>query len=202
MNKIITISREYGSGGHEIGKKLANSLGLPFYDSSLLEVAASNIGIDISKASGIDETASRSFIYSLFLGANFVNSLNADVTTMTSQDRLFAEQARLIEEYADKGPCVIVGRCSDYVLREHPNCLHIFVCGSLGERTKRIMRKMSLNESNASVLVKKVDKSRSSYYQYYTSKKWGLPTSYNLCINTDHIDIDHAVEIIGKIVSE
>ncbi|MEG0979141.1 MAG: cytidylate kinase-like family protein [Oscillospiraceae bacterium] len=202
MNKVITISREFGSGGHEIGEKLAASLNIPFYDNSLSEVAASNIGIDVDKISGIDETAAKSFLYSLVMGNNFMGNITTDVTTLTSQDRLFAEQSRLIEEYARKGPCVIVGRCSDYVLREHPNCMNIFICGSSMVRTQRIMSKLSKNESSASALVKKTDKTRESYYQYYTNKKWGIPTSYDLCINTDRIGIDKSVNLILKILAE
>lgn len=202
MNKVITISREFGSGGHEIGEKLASRLNIPFYDNTLSEVAASNIGIDISKIAGIDETAANSFIYSLYVGSGYAANLNANLASSTSQDRLFAEQTRLIEEYADNGPCVIVGRCSDYILRNRSDCLHVFICSSFKNRTERIMKKMSVNESNGAVLVKKTDKSRSSYYQYYTSKKWGLPTSYDLCINTDTIDIDDAVDILVKILTD
>ncbi len=202
MNKVITISREFGSGGHEIGEKLAQELNIPIYDNSLSEVAASNIGIDVSRADDINETAANSFIYSLFIGNGFAGNLSPNTSGLTTQDRLFAEQSRLIEEYSQRGSCVIVGRCSDYVLRERTDTLNIFICGSFQNRVQRIMKKMSVNESNAAILVKKTDKARSSYYQYYSSKKWGQPTSYDLCINTDKIDVDSAVKMISKIVSE
>ncbi len=197
MNKIISISREFGSGGHEIGEKLAKKLYVPFYDRSLSEVAASNIGIDVSKIGELDERVANSFMYSLVMGSNFMGN----VTNMTAQDRMFAEQSRLIEEYAQKGPCVIVGRCSDYVLRDNPNCIHIFICSSLNQRTKRIMEKMSLNESNAITIIKKTDKLRATYYQHYTGKKWGAPVSYDICINTDSIGISGAVDTIIKVIS-
>jgi len=200
MNKIISISREFGSGGHEIGEKLAKKLYVPFYDRSLSEVAASNIGIDISKIEELDEKAANSLMYSLVMGNSFLSSMNS--TNMTAQDRMFAEQSRLIEEYAQKGPCVIVGRCSDYVLRDNPNCVHIFICASIKKRTQRIMQKMSINETNATALVKKTDKARAAYYQHYTSKKWGLPTSYDICINTDSIGFNGAIDLLVKTFAE
>lgn len=196
MNKIISISREFGSGGHEVGEKIAKKLYIPFYDRTLSEVAASNIGIDVSKIKEIDERAANSFMYSLVMGTSFVGN----VTNMTAQDRMFAEQSRLIEEYAQKGPCVIVGRCSDYVLRNNPNCIHFFICADIKERTKRVMETMSLNESNALTLIKKTDKARATYYQHYTGKKWGDPTSYDICINTYSTKLDQTAEMIMSIL--
>lgn len=196
MNKIISISREFGSGGHEIGEKIAKRLYVPFYDRSLSEVAASNIGIDTSKIEELDEKAANSFMYSLVMGNAFINNVNS--TNMTAQDRMFAEQARLIEEYAQKGPCVIVGRCSDYILRDNPNCIHVFICASIDNRVQRVMQKESLSESNATALIRKTDKARASYYQHYTSKKWGSPTSYDICMNTDSISLDGVVDLLVK----
>lgn len=196
MNKIISISREFGSGGHEIGEKIAKKLYIPFYDRTLSEVAASNIGIDVSKIGEVDERAANSFMYSLVMGTSFAGN----VTNMTAQDRMFAEQSRLIEEYAQKGPCVIVGRCSDYVLRNNPNCIHFFICADIENRTKRVMETMSLNESNALTLIKKTDKARASYYQHYTGKKWGDPTSYDICINTYSTNIIQTAEMIMDIL--
>ncbi|NCC87853.1 MAG: cytidylate kinase-like family protein [Clostridia bacterium] len=196
MNKIISISREYGSGGHEIGEKFAKKLYVPFYDRSLSEIAASNIGIDNSKIEELDEKAASSFMYSLVMNNAFIN--NASSTNMTAQDRMFAEQSRLIEEYAQKGSCVIVGRCSDYILRDNPDCIHIFICASIHSRVQRIMQKKSLSESNATALVRKTDKARASYYQHYTSKKWGSPTSYDICINTDSSSLNDVVDLLVK----
>lgn len=196
MNKIISISREFGSGGHEIGENIAKKLYIPFYDRTLSEVAASNIGIDVSKIGEVDERTANSFMYSLVMGTSFAGN----VTNMTAQDRMFAEQSRLIEEYAQKGPCVIVGRCSDYVLRNNPNCIHFFICADIENRTKRVMETMSLNESNALTLIKKTDKARASYYQHYTGKKWGDPTSYDICINTYSTNITQTAEMIMDIL--
>lgn len=196
MNKIISISREFGSGGHEIGEKFAKKLYVPFYDRSLSEVAASNIGIDTSKIEELDEKVASSFMYSLVMSNAFIN--NANSTNMTAQDRMFAEQSRLIEEYSQKGSCVIVGRCSDYILRNNPNCVHVFICANINSRIQRIMQKKSLSEYNATALVKKTDKARASYYQHYTSKKWGSPTSYDICMNTNSLSIDGVVDLLIK----
>ncbi|MDR0315218.1 MAG: cytidylate kinase-like family protein, partial [Oscillospiraceae bacterium] len=133
MHNIITISRQFGSGGHEIGKKLAEKLDVPFYNKTIAESAATNIGIDLNKLPGIDEKAASSFMYSLAMGNNIFSNINSQ--TLTVQDRLFVEQARLITEYAQKCACIIVGRCADFVLRDNPNVIKIFVCADFEHRT-------------------------------------------------------------------
>lgn len=202
MNKIICISREFGSGGHDIGLTLAKKLYIPFYDRTLSEVGASNIGIDISKLDDIDEKASNSLMYSLVMGNTLTNTLGTTTTNITVQDRLFAEQSRLIEEYAKEGPCVIVGRCSGYILRNNPNALSIFICRDYDKRIERVMENYDLNETAAINLIKKKDKSRATYVQHYTTAKWGASTSYDICINSSKFGINGSVDLIEKIVSE
>lgn len=199
MDKIICISREFGSGGHDIGLNVSEKLHVPFYDRTLSEVAASNIGVDISKLDDVDEKASSSFMYSLVMGTTLINTIGSNSTNLTSQDRMFAEQSRLIEEYAEKGPCVIVGRCSGYILKDNPNAISIFICSSYENRLTRIMQRYKVNESNASTLIKKKDKMRASYFQHYTSKKWGAPSSYDFCLNADKTGIEGSVEVLSKL---
>lgn len=197
MGKIICISRQFGSGGHDIGLSLAKKLYVPFYDYSLSEVAASNIGVDISKLDEIDENASNSIVYSLVMNSAIVGSLGSNPPiNMTAQDRLFAEQSRLIEEYAQQGPCVIVGRCSGYILKDNPDVINVYICSSFENRLDRIMQRYGLNEANATSLIKKKDKMRASYFHHYTNRKWGVPCNYDLCLNTDKIKMEDIVKLL------
>ena len=196
MNYIITISREFGSGGREIGKKLAEYLGIPFYDKELLELAAKNSGMCKELFESNDESYTSSFLFSLVMGNYPVTPDGRLNPEMPLNHRLFLAQFDTIKKIADEGPCVIVGRCADYVLKKHDNVLNFFVMGNLSEKKKRILERYDIEKNKVEDFIKKTDKRRAHYYNYYTDMKWGEAKNYDLCINSSKTGIDGAVELM------
>ncbi|MEG1942455.1 MAG: cytidylate kinase-like family protein, partial [Angelakisella sp.] len=171
-NLIITISRQYGSNGRHIGMALAKELGIAFYDKELIKLAASQNGISEKMFEEADEMPSNSFLYSLSMGSrNFGTGFN--YMDCLSNDKLFLMQSKVIRELADKGPCVIVGRCADYILRDHKNCINIFFHASSDFRVAHVMEELDLAEDAAKEMIRKVGKKRASYYNYYSDVEWG-----------------------------
>lgn len=196
MAYIITIGRQYGSGGREIGKKVAEALDIPFYDKELIAYAAKQSGINEDLFYQNDETQPGSFIYSLVMGTYPLVEGNTIYPNLPMNHKVFLAQFEAIKEIAKKGPCVIVGRCADYVLQEHKKLINIFISADMEFRKKRIAEMENINEKKLEDYIKKVDKKRSSHYKYYTSKKWGDVTNYDLCINSSSLGIDKTVELI------
>lgn len=196
MNNIITIGRQYGSGGREIGRKVAEALDIPFYDKELIAYAAKQSGINEDLFYQNDETQPGSFIYSLVMGTYPLVEGNTIYPNLPMNHKVFLAQFEAIKEIAKKGPCVIVGRCADYVLQEHKNLINIFISADMEFRKKRIAEMENINEKKLEDYIKKVDKKRSSHYKYYTNKKWGDVTNYDLCINSSSLGIDKTVEFI------
>ena len=193
---IITIGRQYGSGGKEIGEKLAQKLGFAFYDNELLTIAAQKSGLSQSALSEFDETPTSSFIYNMY-----VNSMSGiDVVPMNQQ--LAFAQFDAIKEVAKAGDCVIVGRCADYVLRDRKDCIHIFIHSDMETRKKRIVENYNIPEQLSEKTALKQDKKRAAYYNYYTNKKWGEATSYDFTIDSSMLGIDGSVEVLAKITEE
>lgn len=194
-NTIITISREYGSGGREIGKKLAEQLGIPFYDNELISIAAQKSGFAESLFEQEDQKPVNGFMYAQSMygagGAAFDLPLN---------DKIFLIQSDIIREVAAKGGCVIVGRCADYVLRDNPNCFNVFINADLATRMDWAMRENDVPADKAKETVQKIDKRRAAYYNYYTSKKFGASSNYHLCVNSAILGRDGTVEVIKKFV--
>ncbi len=198
MSVVITIGRQYGSGGLDVGKKIADAFQIPFYDKDLVERAADKSNISKDTVKHIDERATNSFLYSLVSGHYSVGS-NVAHYEMPINDKLFIHQSEVIKEVAQEGPCVIVGRCADYVLREVPDVqvCSIFVCGGLDYRTKRVMEAYpELNQARARDKIIKTDKQRRTYYDYYTDHDWGVISNYDICLNTERLGIDAAAEIV------
>lgn len=200
MNTIITIGRQFGSGGHEIGAKLAEELGIPFYDRELLTRAAKESGFCEEMIQCHDERPTNSFLYNLVMDTYSFGYNSAAMVDMPISQKVFLAQFDAIRKIADEGPCVIVGRCADYALSEYDNCLNIFIHGNEKCKIERIMRKYDLNEQKAKDMILKKDKQRQSYYNYYSSKKWGRSDSYDLSINSSVLGIDGSVKLIKQFI--
>ena len=191
-NLIITIGRQYGSGGREIGRKLALRLGIPFYDHELISRAAKKSGFSEELFEQLDKRATNSLLYSLTMfGSTGLNG-------MSLTDQLFLAQANIIREVADNGPAVLVGRCADHVLREYDNRFDFFITGSLDDRLQRIQTHddYELSGKSPRAALEKMDKQRATYYNYYTGKVWGKSDHYDLCVNAGRLGIDESIEVI------
>lgn len=198
---VITIGRQFGSGGREVGEKLAKQLGIPYYDKELILLSAKKSGLSPDVLEEADEKAASSFWYSMSLGAPSQNPQPAYFYDMPVNDKLFLLQSEVIQTAANQGPCVIVGRCADYVLRDCPGCAHVFVHASEQFRIERIAKLYSLPRGKAEDLMRKTDKKRLSYYNYYSDSKWGDARNYHLCIDSGVLGIDETVELIKTYVS-
>ena len=191
-NLIITIGRQYGSGGREIGRKLALRLGIPFYDRELISRAAKKSGFSEDLFEQLDKRATNSLLYSLTMfGSTGLNG-------MSLTDQLFLAQANIIREIADSGPAVLVGRCADQVLREYENRFDFFITGSEDDRLQRIQTHddYELSGKSPRAALEKMDKQRSTYYNYYTGKVWGKSDHYDLCINAGRLGVENSIEVI------
>ncbi|MBZ4671458.1 MAG: Cytidylate kinase [Oscillospiraceae bacterium] len=189
---IITISRQYGSGGREIGEKLANTLGIPFYDNKLLEVAAKESGIGKELFEANDEKNPGSLLY--ILGMQYSDDM------LPFNHKLFLAQFSAIKKIASEGPCVIVGRCADYALKDFNNVLNVFIHADIEKRIERISKELNIPDKKANEVIIRVDKQRMSYYNFYTSQKWGRAENYHLCLDSMALGIDGTVELLKKFV--
>ena len=182
-NTVVTIARQYGSGGREIGLRVAEKLGVKCYDKELLDRAAKN-----------------SFLYSLVMDTYSFGYSSAAFTDMPINHKVFLAQFDAIKKIASEESCVMVGRCADYALSEHPGAISVFIHADLDKRIDRISRKYELSAAQAKDRIQKTDKQRSSYYNYYTSKKWGDANSYHLCLDSGILGIEGCVEMILKAI--
>lgn len=202
MNTIITIGRQFGSGGKEIGARLAEELGIPFYDRELLTRAAKESGFCEEMIQTHDERPTNSFLYNLVMDTYSFGYNASSFMDMPISHKIFLAQFDTIKKMASEGPCVIVGRCADYALSDYENCIHLFIYGEEKVKVKRIMEKYNLSESKAKDMIVKKDKQRQSYYNYYSSKKWGRADSYDLCINSSLLGIEGTVKLIIQAVED
>lgn len=195
-NKIITITRQFGSGGREIGKALAEALNISFYDKELISLAAKESGICPEIFEQVDEKATNSLLYSLSTGFyNYGNSFSSMID-LPVNDRLYILQHQIIKDLAEKENFVVVGRCADYILRENPNLVKVFIYADIDSRIKRAVDRHEIDPARAKQAVIKADKNRANYYSFYSGKKWGLADNYDLCINSTNITTEQAVKII------
>lgn len=196
--KIITIGREFGSGGRQIGEGLAKELGIPYYDKEILRKASRDSGISDNIMESYDEKPTSSFLYSLvmdpyatgFIGNNFQVPLN---------HKVFIASFDAIKAIAEEGPCVIVGRCADYALADYEGVISVFIHAPMEERIKRTMDRLDVDASRAETIITKADKQRASYYNYYTTKKWGATSSYHITIDSSLLGIDNTVQLLKEI---
>lgn len=187
MSLIITIGREYGSGGREIGRLVAEKLGIPFYDNELLARAASESGLCHELFERHDEKAGMSSILASGGATGMQMGSPAVGLQMPLNQRVFLAQFDAIGKIAAEGPCVIVGRCADYVLKERPNVVHVFIYASTEKRIERIMRVENVDRDRARELIRKTDKQRKNYYNFFADGNWGMRSNYDLMIRTDDL---------------
>ena len=200
-NIVIAIGRELGSGGKEIAEILAARLCIKLYDKKLLEVAARESGLDTTVFENADERESHSFIGNMFsIPGSLANVLSGG--SCMDNDQLFAIQSDAIRELAQKESCIIVGRCAEYVLREHPNMVSIFITADSAERIKRVMEREKASREEAAEIIAKGDKRRRQYHDYYSTGKWGEARSYDLCINSSHMGIETTAEFLYSYIRQ
>lgn len=199
-NLVITIGRQFGSYGSLIGKKLAEELGISYYDKEILDVASKESGLCQTLFENHDEKPTNSFLYSLVMDTYSMGYNSGSYLDMPLNHKVFLAQFDAIKKLAERESCVIVGRCADYALEEFENVYHVFIHADKEDRIKKIVEYEGITEAKAKDLITKNDKQRASYYNYYTSKKWGDAKSYDLCLNSGLLGVDGCVEMIKHMV--
>jgi len=196
---VITISREYGSGGRYVGELLAKELGIPFYDKEIIHMVAERSGLSEDFIEKSDENLPNTFLHNLKYSAYSTYDSIAFYDTPVT-DKVFLAQSAVIKELASKGSCVIVGRCADYILRDVPELVTVFIRGTPEDKVDRAVKYYGLSSDKAVDRIKKIDKSRKNYYKYYTNRVWGSTDYFDLVINTSFTGADSAVDIIATML--
>ena len=193
--KIITISRQCGSGGHTIGQAVSEKLGIPLYDKKILEEVAKRSGLSEEVIETEGEYSTSSLLFGIAMG--IYNGWDATKReNMPLREQINAYQTEFIREVAEKGACVIVGRCADYVLRERTDCLNVYIYGDESDRVKRVIAEHRVPDFEAEAHVKKRDKKRAAHYKYITDQEWGNMKNYNLCLDSSKLGTEKCVELI------
>ena len=195
-NKIITITRQYGSGGHDIGKLLSEKLGIRFYDKELISLAAKESGMSPEVFAKADEKATSSLLYTLSTGLYTYGNGFSAMGDLPMNDQLYILQHKIIKEKAEKENFVVVGRCADYILKEYDNVVRLFIYADLEVRAKRAVARHDIETSRARQAVSKVDKNRANYYSFYSGQRWGAPENYDLCLNSTKLSVEQAADLI------
>lgn len=199
-NTIITIGRQFGSGGREAGKMLAEQLDIPFYDRELIAMASEKSGVSKALFELVDEKAANAFTQSFAVTAFTPASRVSLPTEISINDKLFFAQADIIKSIANKGPCVIVGRCADYILRDRPEMVSIFLHADIETRTQRVAKMFDIEPEEARNTIVKTDKKRASYYNYYTNRVWSHVENYDLSVNSTKLGVGDTVKILRMFV--
>ena len=197
---IISIGRQLGSGGREIAKKLAERLNIPVYDKKLLEIAAQETGLDATVFENADEKESNPFMRGIFALKGVMSAYPIGMGSCMDGDRLFELQSEVMRHLVEKESCIIIGRCAEYVLRDHPRIHSIFVTADIADRVKRIMAHEGVSEAKAKEIAAKGDKMRKAYHDYYANSGWGVAETYDLCINSSRLGIEGSVDIIQRFI--
>ncbi len=201
-NTVITIARQYGSGGREVGVRLAEVLGIKAYDRELITMAAQKSGMSSEILHHADEKATNSLLYTLALGSSYYGAASIG-TDVPINDKLFITQSQIIRDLAAEEPCIIIGRCSDYVLRTNPARFSVFIYAPLEARIKRVLeRGAAKTEKEARDLISRTDKRRINYYNYYTGRKWGNPDNYNMMLDSSFLGIEGSARAIADVYNE
>ena len=196
---IITIARQYGSGGREIGERVAELLGINKYDKEFVTLAAEeDDSLSEEVLEKVDERATSSLLYTLAMGSNLFAMPHAHPHHMPLNDKLFAKQSALIRKIAEKESCVMIGRCADYVLRESPDRLSVFVYANLEDRKRRVASRHDITESEAIDYINKTDRRRASYYNFYTGGKWGKYDNYHIAVDSSVLGVEGTAQLIAK----
>lgn len=192
--KVITISREFGSGGRLIGRRLAEKLGVPYYDKELLDKIAEEAGFSREMIESVEKRAKNSFLYSL---ASAMGTGEAGPESLSLNERFFLAQFDTIRKLAEEeSSCVIVGRCADYILRDLPYATNVFIYAEEADKIKRAVKEYGVPEEGVKKLMKDTDKARANYYAYHTGHKWGEPINYHLCLDSGYLEIEDIVDLI------
>ncbi len=198
MKKLVTISREYGSGGRMIGKLVADKLNVPFYDKEIIDMAVESSGYSKEVLETAELKAKSSFIYSLAAALSFSEGQGASLSV---NDKLFLAQFQVIKEIGDTDAGVIIGRCADYVLRDKPGVTNVFIYAEKEDRIRRAAEQYGIPENRAAGIVDDYDKARANYYAYHTAHKWGDYRNYNLSINTSYISEEETAKMIVSYIN-
>ena len=199
MKKVITIGRQFGSGGHTIGEAVAKQLGIPCYDKEMLNHIAAETGFspaDIEKASEYASSNS-SLLWNLAMGTK-----SGVIPSENPSDVIYFAQAKIIRELADKESCVIIGRCSDYILKDRSDCLHVFICADKHFRAKHILERYGESDKSIEKRINDKDTRRKLYYSHYTERTWGAPENYHITLNSSALGEDTCIKEIIRLVSE
>jgi len=200
---LITIARQYGSGGREIGELVAKKLGLPIYDKLLITEAASKGNLNENVLRNADESATNSLLYTLAMGSNTLGATMHFGYKMPLNDKLFLLQSEVIRDCAKLGSGIFIGRCADYVLREEPNVMRLFIYGDLEHRKERVAeRHPDLKPHQVMDAINKTDKRRATYYNFYTGNKWGKYDNYDLAINSSTLGIEGTADLICQFAKQ
>ncbi len=202
MNTVITIGRQFGSAGREIGEKVADYFGIKCYDKELLTRAAKESGFCEEMMQNHDERPTSSFLYNLVMDTYSFGYNASSFVDMPISHKVFLAQFDTIKKIAQEESCVIVGRCADYALADLKNCVHLFIYADEDAKVKRIMERYDLPQQKAKDMIIKKDKQRQSYYNYYSSKKWGRADSYDLCINSSVLGVEGTVKLITQYIED
>ena len=198
MRPLVTISREYGSGGRIIGKLVAEKLGVPFYDKEIIDLAVEESGFSREMIESAELKAKSSFAYSLASTVSFGESVSGG--SLSVNEKLFLAQFDVIKKIGDSGEGVIVGRCADYVLRDTPGVTNVFIYSEMEERIKRCVEVYGDDPAKVKQIIATYDKARQNYYNYHTCQKWGEYRNYNLIINSYCISEEEAADLIVSYV--
>ena len=200
---VVNIGRQLGSGGREIGEKLAKRLGIAFYDKELINLASEESGLCREFFERADEKTSKGVVGGLFgMRFPFINESSLPGMNCLSNDALFKVQSDVIRRLADEKSCLFVGRCADYILRDHPRCANVFISASTEDRVRRLCALHAISSTEAEELILRTDKRRAEYYNYYSYKTWGAASTYHLCIDSSVLGIEATVDFIERFVRQ
>lgn len=195
-NVVISIARQYGSAGRAIGEHIAKTLGIQLYDKELITLSANKHEMSPDVLQSADEKAPSSLLYTLALGSSIYTDHNLLHSLLPINDQLFITQSEIIKNLAKTAPCVIVGRCADYVLRDHPGLVSVFLYADTEFRKQQVMAQNNVSPTEALEMMQKIDRRRMNYYNFYTGRKWGQRENYHLSINSAVLDIAGTAALI------
>ena len=198
---IINIGRQLGSGGRSIAKILAHHYGITAYDRNLIELAAKESGLSQEFFENADEKKRHGFFHSIFSARAATNTLGNN-NSYLSNDALFKVQSDIIRDLAEKESCIFIGRCADYILRDHPCCINLFFIADLEDRVTRMASEKGITAEQAEELIEKTDRHRAAYYNYYSGKTWGAAESYDLCVNTSHLGHERTAQLLMEYIDK
>lgn len=200
MYKIITMEREFASGGNEIGRRVAKKLGIELYDRNILIEAAKRLEIPAIYVEQLEETAPGSIIFNLSKTA--IGGGHKDGSNLPMAERLFLEEKKIIEEIVEKQDCVIVGRCASYILKDRPDCLKVFVYADKQYRLKRAIETEKLSKDEVEEYLRKSDKRRSGFYNVHTGWKWGDMEHFDICLDSGSLGVDCCVDVLAGMMKK